>query len=292
MSSTALTARAPAIGVPFMRRYGESALLFASLAVLAAIWLAPFVTIAMTAIRSQGDLFTRGIYSWPSQFLWSNFVEAWETGDFSIYFKNSLLLILVKVPLGILVASLAAYPLAKMRFALAMPMFLFFLIGLAVPIQVTLQPLLIMMQKIGLANSIWALVPPYVAFGLPFQIFVMRGFFRLIPSELIEAARLDGASELTIFRRIMMPLSLPALATLFIIDSLNTWNEFLIALVLINAKDSRTVPLGLLQFQGEFSTQYTLLMAGIVISILPVIAIFIFLQRYFVAGLTGGALKG
>jgi raffinose/stachyose/melibiose transport system permease protein len=275
-----------------MRRYGEDALLFASLAVLAVIWLSPFVTILLSAVRSQADLFTRGIYSWPSEFLWRNFVEAWETGDFSIYFKNSLLLILVKVPLGILVASLAAYPLAKMRFSLNMPIFLFFLIGLAVPIQVTLQPLLIMMQRIGLANSIWALIPPYVAFGLPFQIFVMRGFFRLIPGELIEAARLDGASELTIFRKIMLPLSLPAVATLFIIDSLATWNEFLIALVLINAKDSRTVPLGLLQFQGEFSTQYTLLMAGIVISILPVIAIFIFLQRYFVAGLTGGAPKG
>lgn len=284
-----MTAARPA---PFMRRWGEDALLLASLALLAVLWLSPFVTILLSAVRSQGDLFTRGIYSWPSEFLWQNFVEAWETGDFSIYFKNSLLLILVKVPLGILVASLAAYPLAKMRFSLNMPIFLFFLIGLAVPVQVTLQPLLIMMQRIGLANSIWALIPPYVAFGLPFQIFVMRGFFRLIPGELIEAARLDGAPELTIFRKIMLPLSLPALATLFIIDSLATWNEFLIALVLINAKDSRTVPLGLLQFQGEFSTQYTLLMAGIVISIVPVIAIFIFLQRYFVAGLTGGALKG
>ncbi len=290
MSATALPRPAPRL--PFLRRYGEDALLFASLSILAAIWLSPFVTILLSAVRSQGDLFTRGIYSWPSEFLWSNFVEAWQTGDFSIYFRNSLLLIATKVPLGILVASLAAYPLAKMRFPLSTPIFLLFLVGLAVPVQVTLQPLLIMMQRIGLANSIWALVPPYIAFGLPFQIFVMRGFFRLIPGELIEAARLDGASELTIFRRIMLPLSLPALATLFIIDSLSTWNEFLIALVMINAKDSRTVPLGLLQFQGEFSTQYTLLMAGIVISIVPVIAIFIFLQRYFVAGLTGGALKG
>ena len=290
MSAAALPRPVPR--VRFMRRHGEDALLFASLAILAAIWLSPFVTILLSAVRSQGDLFTRGIYSWPSEFLWSNFVEAWETGDFSIYFKNSLLLIATKVPLGILIASLAAYPLAKMRFPLSTPIFMLFLVGLAVPVQVTLQPLLIMMQRIGLANSIWALIPPYVAFGLPFQIFVMRGFFRLIPGELIEAARLDGASELTIFRKIMLPLSLPALATLFIIDSLSTWNEFLIALVMINAKDSRTVPLGLLQFQGEFSTQYTLLMAGIVISIVPVIAIFIFLQRYFVAGLTGGALKG
>jgi raffinose/stachyose/melibiose transport system permease protein len=274
------------------RRWTEEALLLVSLGLLALIWLSPFVTIVLSAIRSQADLFARGVFSWPSEFVWQNFVDAWETGDFSIYFKNSLILIATKVPLGILVAALAAYPLAKLSFALNTPIFMLFLVGLAVPMQVTLQPLVVMMQQLGLANTIWALIPPYVAFGLPFQIFVMRGFFRLIPSDLIEAARLDGASELTIFRKIMLPLSLPALATLFIIDSLATWNEFLIALVLINAKDARTVPLGLLQFQGEFSTQYTLLMAGIVISILPVIVIFIFLQRYFVAGLTRGALKG
>ena len=274
------------------RQLAENALLFVSLSVLAVIWLAPFITIVLASIRSQADLFTRGVFSWPTTFVWQNFVNAWATGGFSIYFKNSLLLILIKVPLGILVAALAAYPLAKLRFRLSMPIFVFFFIGLAVPMQVTLQPLVVMMQQLGIGNTIWALIPPYVAFGLPFQIFVLRGFFRLVPSELLEAARLDGASELTIFRTIMLPLSLPALATLFIIDSLATWNEFLIALVLVNAKESRTVPLGLLQFQGEFSTQYTLLMAGIVISILPVLVIFIFLQRYFVSGLTRGALKG
>jgi raffinose/stachyose/melibiose transport system permease protein len=274
------------------RQRTEETLLFLSLGLLALVWLSPFVTIVLSAIRSQADLFMRGVFSWPSEIVWQNFAEAWATGDFSIYFKNSLILIATKVPLGILIAALAAYPLAKLPFALSTPIFMFFLVGLAVPMQVTLQPLVVMMQQLCLANTIWALIPPYIAFGLPFQIFVMRGFFRLIPSDLIEAARLDGASEFTIFRKIMLPLSVPALATLFIIDSLATWNEFLIALVLINAKESRTVPLGLLQFQGEFSTQYTLLMAGIVISILPVILIFIFLQRYFVAGLTRGALKG
>jgi raffinose/stachyose/melibiose transport system permease protein len=273
------------------RRLAEDGLLFISLSILALLWLSPFATVLLSAVRSQADLFQRGVFSWPTEFVWQNFVDAWETGDFSIYFKNSLFLILVKVPLGILLAALAAYPLAKLPFRLATPIFMFFLLGLAVPVQVTLQPLLVMMQQLGLANSIWALIPPYVAFGLPFQVFVMRGFFRLIPNELIEAARLDGASELTIFRKIMLPLSVPALATLFIIDSLATWNEFLIALVLISAKESRTVPVGLLQFQGEFSTQYTLLMAGIVISIAPVILIFLFLQRYFVDGLAG-AVKG
>ena len=197
----------------------------------------------------------------------------------------------MKVPLGLLIASLAAYPLAKMRFRGRSAVFIFFLVGLAVPVQVTLQPLLVMMKNLGIANSIAALIPPYLAFGMPFQIFVMRGFFRLLPTELIEAARVDGASNATIFFRIMLPLSLPPLATLAIIDTLATWNEFLIALVLISGQASRTVPVGLLQFQGEFSSQYTLLMAGVLISILPVLVIFIFLQRYFVAGLTGG-VKG
>jgi raffinose/stachyose/melibiose transport system permease protein len=270
----------------------EQTLLFISLLVLSLIWLTPFATVVMSAIRSQGDLLSRGVFSWPKAIAWKNFSEAWNTGDFSIYFRNSLFLIFIKVPLGIFIAALAAYPLAKMRFRFSGAIFIFFLAGLAVPVQVTLQPLLVMMKQLGIANSIFALIPPYVAFGLPFQIFVLRGFFRLIPSELLEAARLDGASEWTAFLRVMLPLSVPALATLCIIDVLNTWNEFLIALVLISAKESRTVPVGLLQFQGEYSSQYTLLMAGILISIIPVIVIFIFLQRYFVAGLTSGAVKG
>ncbi|RYG88712.1 MAG: carbohydrate ABC transporter permease [Alphaproteobacteria bacterium] len=257
----------------------------------AIVWLLPFLTIILSATRSQGDLISRGVFSLPKSIRWENFVQAWNTGGFTDYFKNSLLLIFFKVPLGLLIASLAAYPLAKMRFGGSGLIFIYFLIGLAVPVQVTLQPLLVMMKNLGIANSLAALVPPYIAFGLPFQIFVMRGFFRLLPNELIEAARVDGASDLTIFFRIMLPLSLPPLATLAIIDALGTWNEFLIALVLISGKASRTVPVGLLQFQGEFSSQYTLLMAGVLISIIPVLLIFVFLQRYFVAGLAGG-VKG
>ena len=263
----------------------------ALLVAFAIVWLMPFITIVLSATRTQGDLIARGVFSWPSQLRWQNFVDAWNTGGFTDYFRNSMLLIVFKVPLGLLVASLAAYPLAKMRFKGSSWIFIYFLIGLAVPVQVTLQPLLVMMKNLGIANSLAALVPPYVAFGLPFQIFVMRGFFKLLPNELIEAARVDGASDLTIFFRIMVPLSLPPLATLAIIDALGTWNEFLVALVLISGKASRTVPIGLMQFQGQFSSQYTLLMAGVLISIIPVIAIFVFLQKYFVAGLAGG-VKG
>lgn len=260
--------------------------------VLSLIWLLPFLSVLLTALRSQGDMMKHGVFTWPEAFLWSNFATAWNVGDFSTYFRNSLFIIAMKLPLGIALASLAAYPLAKMTIRFRHAIFLFFLIGLAVPVQVALQPLVLMMKNLGLSNTLFALIPPYIAFGLPLQILMMRGFFRQIPTELIEAARVDGASEFTIFRKIMLPLSVPPLAALFIIDTLATWNEFLLPLVLTSSKGARTVPLGLLQFQGEHSSQYTLLMAGVMISIIPVLIIFLFLQRYFVSGLTAGAVKG
>jgi raffinose/stachyose/melibiose transport system permease protein len=268
-----------------------SLVLYVVLGVMAIAWLAPLGVIILTSVRSMGDLINNGIFAWPEKIVWANFPRAWELGNFSIYFRNSLLLILVKVPLGIIIASLAAYPLAKMNFRFRTVIFIFFLVGLAIPVHVTLTPLLVMMKQMGIAGHLAALIPPYVVFGLPFQIFVMRGFFRTVPSELLEAARLDGSSEWGNFWRILMPLSAPALATLFIIDALATWNELLIALVLISATEWRTVPVGLLQFQGQFSSRYTELMAGVLVSILPILILYIFLQRFMVSGLTAGALK-
>ncbi len=268
-----------------------NAILYVVLTIMAVIWLVPLAIIILTSLRSQGDLLGKGIFAWPDHIQWSNFSRAWGVGNFSTYFRNSLILIIVKVPLGITISSLAAYPLAKMDFRLRSGLFIFFLFGLAIPAHVTLTPLLVMMKQLGIAGNLAALIPPYVVFGIPFQIFVMRGFFRTVPSELLEAARLDGASEWGIFWRILMPLSTPALATLFIIDALSTWNELLIALVLISASKWRTVPVGLLQFQGQWSSRYTEMMAGVVISITPIILLYIFLQRYMVAGLTAGALK-
>lgn len=266
-------------------------LLYFGLTLMALLWLVPFIMILITAVRTQGDLISNGVFALPAKIAWTNFSKAWELGGFSTYFRNSFILILLKVPLGILISALAAYALAKMRFRLNTPIFIFFLVGLAIPVHVTLIPLLTMMKQLGIAGNLLALLPPYVVFGLPFQIFVLRGFFRTVPSELLEAARLDGSSELGIFFRIMLPLSAPALATLFIIDALATWNELLIALVLISADAWRTVPVGLLQFQGQFSSRYTELMAGVLISILPILTIYLFLQRYMVSGLTAGALK-
>lgn len=288
-----MSARPLSTKSPSMKRQERttSLVLYLVLGVMAIAWLAPLAVIILTSVRSMGDLINNGIFAWPEKIVWANFPRAWQLGNFSIYFRNSLLLIIFKVPLGIIIASLAAYPLAKMNFRFRTVIFIFFLVGLAIPVHVTLTPLMVMMKQMGIAGHLAALIPPYVVFGLPFQIFVMRGFFRTVPSELLEAARLDGSSEWGNFWRILMPLSAPALATLFIIDALATWNELLMALVLISATEWRTVPVGLLQFQGQFSSRYTELMAGVLVSILPILILYIFLQRFMVSGLTAGALK-
>lgn len=265
--------------------------LFLILFLMALVFLIPFGIVAFTSVKSQGELIMGGVLALPKQFRWSNFVRAWEIGKFGIYFKNSGLLLLIKVPLGIFLAALAAYPLAKMKFRFNNAIFILFLLGLTIPVHVILIPMVIMVKNLGLTNTLWSLIFPYVAIGLPFQIFVMRGFFRLIPDELLEAARIDGASELWIFLRIMLPLSLPALATLYIIDAVATWNELLVALVLVNADAARTVPLGLLRFQGQFASNYTQMMAGVLIVIVPMITLYIFLQQYLIAGLSAGAVK-
>jgi raffinose/stachyose/melibiose transport system permease protein len=278
---------------PRIRRLDLGRVLVATvLVVLAAVWLVPFLFVVLTSVRSQGDLLREGPFSIPTELRFSNFARAWEVGEFSTYFRNSLLVTFTKVPLGIFIASLAAYPLAKLRFRFRDGVFLFFLLGLAIPIHVSIIPLFSLLRTMGLLNTLWALFPPYVAFGLPLQILIMRGWFRGLPDELREAALIDGASEWQIFRRIVLPLSVPALATAFIIDALATWNEFLIALVMLNAEKVRTVPLGLLNFQGQFSSSQTQLNAGILIGILPVLIVYLLFQRYLVSGLTAGAIKG
>jgi raffinose/stachyose/melibiose transport system permease protein len=259
---------------------------------LAIIWMVPlFFTIA-TAVRQQGDILANGVFKWPETIYWKNFTDAWVLGKFSYVYRNSLLITFIKVPLGIAVASLAAFPLSKMRFRFRDTVFLFFLMGLTIPVHVLLLPQVMLLKNLGLMGTLWILLPPYIAMGLPFQIFVMRGFFNSIPDELLEAARMDGASAMRIFMGFMIPLSLPALATLFIIDALNTWNEYLMALVFIHGENNYTVPLAMMFFRGEYTSKYPMISSGVLIGMVPILIVYIIFQRFIIGGLTAGALKG
>jgi len=261
------------------------------ISILAIIWLYPLIIVISTSVRTQMDIVCRGVFKLPAKIIFDNFSKAWELGNFSIFYKNSVIISFIKVPIGIFVSALAAYPLAKWNFKLRDGIFYFFILGFGIPVTVTLLPLTILLNKIHLLNTLWSLLFPYIAFGLPFQILTCRGFFRTIPDELIEAARIDGCGEISIFSKIILPLSRPALAALFIIDFVATWNEFPMALIFIHDDRWKTIPLGIMYFQGQFSSSYGVINAGVALSILPVLFVYILLQRYFVEG-TAGALKG
>jgi raffinose/stachyose/melibiose transport system permease protein len=265
---------------------------YVGLALGAFTWLVPLLVVTMTALRSEAEFMQNGAMSLPSALTLDSFRHAWDIGNFATIYRNSILITVVKVPIGIFVAALCAYALTKLRLRLATPMLVVLLIGLTVPVYVTLLPMFILLRNLDLIDSLWGLVPPYVAFGLAFEILVLRAYFKSIPDELIEAARLDGATELGIFVRIVLPLSLPALAALGIIDAVGTWNEFLIALTVLSSEARFTIPLGLQNFQGQFTMEHTALNAGILLAIGPILLLYLAMQRFIVSGLTTGSLKG
>ncbi|WP_240763151.1 carbohydrate ABC transporter permease [Paenibacillus thalictri] len=267
-------------------------LLYALLIALGCVWILPVVFMLFTAMKSPADLFgSSSLFSIPKKIEWANFVNAWSQGKMSLYMGNSLIISAVKVPLGIFIASLAAFALTKMNFKWSNSAFIFFLLGMMIPVQVTLVPLNIMLTKSGLINTRTGLIIVYIGFGLSFAILILRGFFRTIPKELDDAAKIDGCSNWGLFWRIIMPIAMPAVATLVILDFLSTWNEFLLAQIFITSDQLRTVPTGLMSFKGQFSTNYGLMNAGVLISVIPIFAVYLLFQKYFVQGLAG-SVKG
>jgi raffinose/stachyose/melibiose transport system permease protein len=270
-------------------KVGKVTLFYVALGLAALLWFTPVITLVLTALKDAGDFAVNGAFSLPKSIRWSNFSEAWDTGVKN-YFWNSVIVTSIKVPAGILIESLAAFALTHMHFKWADRVFTYILIGLIVPIQMTLVPLTLLMNALNLIDTLTGLTLLYIGFGVPFGVLVLRGFFRTIPTALIEAARLDGASWFRIFYRIALPLAIPAVVSLCILDGVATWNEFILAQIFLRSDELRTLPLGLVQFSTQFSTQYDQLAAAVLIAVVPVVLIFLFFQRYFVSGM-GGAVK-
>ncbi|WP_319477970.1 carbohydrate ABC transporter permease [Marispirochaeta aestuarii] len=259
--------------------------------VLLVVWLFPLLFIVLTSIKSPDEFYTKQMLSLPSSIFWQNFYLAWTRANLQKYIANGLLVSIIKVPLGILVEALAAFALSRLDIDKNNRIFMFFLVGMMIPMQVTLVGINYAYSRLGLVNTYHGLIYVYIGFGIPFGILVLRGFFRTIPVELDESARIDGCSNFTLFWRILLPVAKPAVASLIILDSLSTWNEFLIASILMTNDNMRTIPAGLLNFFGEFGTDYSLLSAGVIISIIPVLLIYFLFQKYFVEGMSG-AVKG
>lgn len=266
--------------------------LWISLAIVALIWVAPFVFIIFTSLKSTTEVMNSSAFAPPADPLFSNYAAAWTRGRFSTTFFNSAVITLIKVPLGLMISAMAAYALAKIEFKGNKLLLLLILFGTMIPFQVMLAPLFTLVNGLKLIDTYPGVILPYLAFGVPYQVFILHGFFRGLPKELSEAARIDGASHFIIFWRIFLPVSLPVLAALLILDFVSTWNEFAMALVLLQDRNMWTLPLGLSAFQGQFSRDYGQLNSAIVMTVLPATIVYLIFQRYFVSGLTSGAVKG
>lgn len=279
-------------GTSRRRRRLENGAVSAGSILAALIWISPLLLLVLSALRPLSDFLSNGPVSWPQELTLANFPEAWEAGRFGTAYLNSAFLLVVKVPLGVFIAALLAYALSKLEFPARGPILFGVVLGLTIPIYIAIVPLFSMLRSIGMTDSIAGIILPYIAFGLPFEVLVLQAFFRRVPDSLLEAARLDGAGDVRIFLRIVLPLSVPALVTVAILDGVSTWNELFLALSLLSSEDNRTIPLGLLNFQGQFATNYTGLAAGILIAVVPILVLYLLLQKHIVGGLTAGATKG
>lgn len=256
---------------------------------LALLMVTPLAWMVMTSIQTPDEA-RRFPPVLPSGIHWQNYTEAIHAAPFGRFFVNSFLVTGACVLGNLVLCSLAGYAFARMRFFGRDVLFILLLVTLMIPFQVVMIPIFLTMRHLGLVDSLGALILPNLV--TPFGIFLMRQFFRTLPIELEEAARLDGCSRLGTLMRIVLPLSGPALATLAVITFLWNWNDFLWPLVVIQSEHNMTLQLGLSTFQGAHSTAWTLLMAGNVLAVLPMLLAFVLAQRQFVNSIASAGIKG
>ena len=257
---------------------------------LAALMLLPLYWMVLTSLQTLPDARHFPPHLLPTSITWENYPNAWNAAPFGRFFANSLIVTGSAVLGNLVFCSLPGYAFARLRFFGRDVIFVVLLATLMVPFQVVMIPTFLIVQKLSLADSLTALALPNLV--TPFGIFLLRQFFRTLPVELEEAARIDGCSRLGVLWRVVLPLSGPALATLAVVTFLWTWNDFLWPLITIYSPNNMTLQLGLTTFQGAHQSSTNLLMAANVMSMVPVLLLFFFAQRYFIRGIATSGLKG
>ena len=256
----------------------------------ALLTIVPFAMLLLTSVKSKQDVF-RGAFALPERLHWENYVSAWVDGHFGIYFWNSIIVVIPVVSAGVVIGLLTGFAFAFLSFPFKRTIFVTLTLGMMVPTEAFIIPLYYEMRYLGLLNSYAAMILPQIAMSVPFATLFMASAMRELPTEILEAAKLDGASRGLILRRVIIPLMVPAISSLALFLFIWTWNEFLIPLILVNDDVYRTMPLGMLFFQGRYTANTPVLTAGAVLVILPLIVVYLIFQRKFIDGLTAGATK-
>lgn len=261
------------------------------LLILAAAMLIPFIWMLSASIKADREVFLMDPFVLiPKEPRWNNYSRIWKKIPMATFVKNTSFLTVVVTTLQLFTSSFAAYAFAKLEFKYRDKLFLAYIATIAMPWQVYMVPQFLMMRKMGLNDKLLAMIclQAFSAFG----VFLMKQFYQDVPDSLIEAARIDGMSEYRIYWKIMLPLSKPALSTLVIFTFINTWNDYLGPLIYLKSTSKKTIQLGLKMFISQYSSDYGLIMAGSVLSLIPLIIVFLIFQRYFVEGIASTGIKG
>ncbi|HEX6483970.1 MAG TPA: carbohydrate ABC transporter permease [Ktedonobacteraceae bacterium] len=259
--------------------------------VAAILMVFPILVAFLGAFKTNAELNTTP-FSWPTVWHWENITSVLSQGAFWQAIANSLLVTFATVVLLLIVACPAAFVFARMRFRGRDVMFNIILIGLLLPFAMVILPLYITLRSLGLLNTEWAVILPQAAFGLPVSMLILRNFFRAIPGELEDATYIDGGTHFDFFWRVLLPLARPALAVVVVLTAVTSWNNFFLPLIVLNDASLWTVPLGIMQFQGEHATDWALVMAYVSLMMIPALVFYLFAERHLIAGLTAGAVKG
>ena len=264
---------------------------YLGIALLTLLWLLPVIAAVFTSFRTQDDITARGFWTMPESFVLDNFIRAWTEARVEKYLINSFIITIPALLAMLFFSSLAAYALARYRFRGNLFIYFVFVAGTLLPFQILMLPVFRITNALGLFDTYGALILIHTAFQLGFCTFVLRNFMRTVPFEIIDAARVDGCGEFRIYWQIVLPLTLPALAALATLEFTWVFNDYLWAIILLRSDALRPVTAGLATLRGQYNTDWPVITAGALLATIPTLLVFVFLQRYFIQGLTLGSGK-
>lgn len=290
--SASIAVREPAVQT---RRRGFSlkkTLVFGFFGVLLVTQLYPLLWLLIYSVKTNEEILSGSFFALPAAVQWSNYSNALAGGRYWHYLLNSVIVTSVTMVCVILLASLAAFAITRFRWKYGHIVMLIFLMGLMIPLQSTLLPLMLIFKNIHVLNTRWAMILPYIAFQIPIAVFIMSGFLRTIPHEIEESAIMDGANVFRIFRSIILPVSVPPIMTVCILTFINVWNEYILAATFISKEALKTLPFGVYSFVSQYSVNYGAIGAFLVLGALPVILVYFLLAEKITKGMVAGAVKG
>ncbi len=261
------------------------------LALVSLVVIIPIAVMVLASFKTVPDFFGNP-YGLPSTWAWDNYSRAWRDAHISITLPNTIFVTTLSVLGSTFLAALIAYGISRKERPFAMGLYTLFVAGLLVPVNMIVLPLFILIKWLGLFGTLWALIFPYIALGLPLGVLILGPVAATLPRDLVSAAQVDGATEWQIFRRVILPLMKPGLISVAILNGVWMWNEFFIPLIISFKPESQTMPVGIVSFIGAYSTEWGLVFASVVVSTAPVVFAYLLMTRQFQSGLTAGALKG